>query len=101
MRYTLPSKGEKARSGQKPPRATTQEVRSPMPATKTRAKPPGTVAQARQDAGLTQAELAQRAGISRITVARIESSTMVPSVAIAMKIARALDTTVEALWGVE
>jgi molybdate-binding protein/DNA-binding XRE family transcriptional regulator len=49
--------------------------------------------------GLTQAGLAQRAGISRTAVTAIEGGRLVPSVAAALALADALDTTVEALFG--
>jgi len=49
--------------------------------------------------GWTQAELAERAGISRTAVTAIESSRLVPSVAAALALAEALDSTVEALFG--
>lgn len=49
--------------------------------------------------GLTQAELAARAGISRTAVTAIEGKSLVPSVAAALSLARALDTSVEMLFG--
>lgn len=57
------------------------------------------VAQARHRAGLTQPQLAEKAGISRPTIARIESSGHAPSVTIALAIARELGEPVEALFG--
>jgi putative molybdopterin biosynthesis protein len=51
--------------------------------------------------GLTQVELAARAGISRTAVTAIEGDRLVPSVASALAIARALGTTVEDLFGVD
>jgi putative transcriptional regulator len=47
---------------------------------------------------LTQAELAERAGITRRSINAIEAGRMVPSVLLALNIARALDTTVEELF---
>jgi putative molybdopterin biosynthesis protein len=49
--------------------------------------------------GLTQAELASRAGVSRTAVTAIEAGKMAPSVVAALGLAKALETTVEALFG--
>jgi molybdate-binding protein/transcriptional regulator with XRE-family HTH domain len=49
--------------------------------------------------GLSQADLAQRAGISRTAVTAMEGNRLVPSVAAALALAKALGTTVEALFG--
>jgi putative transcriptional regulator len=48
--------------------------------------------------GLTQAELAERAGITRRSVNAIETGRMVPSVKLALALARALGVSVEALF---
>jgi putative transcriptional regulator len=56
------------------------------------------VAHARQRAGLTQAELAEKVGAGRVAIARIEAGT-VPSVKLALAIARELGETVETLFG--
>ncbi len=48
--------------------------------------------------GWTQAQLAQRAGISRTAVTAIEGERLVPSVAAALVLAKALDCTVETLF---
>lgn len=56
------------------------------------------VAQARKRAGLTQQQLAERVGVGRVAVARIEGGT-VPSVALALRIARELGESAEALFG--
>jgi len=53
----------------------------------------------RIEAGLTQAELAERAGVSRKTVNTVENGVFTPSVLVALSLARALDTTVEGLFG--
>jgi putative molybdopterin biosynthesis protein len=53
----------------------------------------------RTSQGLTQAELAERAGISRTAVTAIEGERLVPSVAAALALAQALETTVEKLFG--
>lgn len=47
---------------------------------------------------LTQADLAERAGVTRKSINAIETGRMVPSVRLALKIARALDTPVEQLF---
>lgn len=54
----------------------------------------------RRDArGWSQAELAERAGISRAAVSAIEIERLVPSVAAALGLARALECSVEELFG--
>src|SRR5208283_4584294 len=58
-----------------------------------------TLAQARIARDLTQTELARRAGISRQALGAIESGVYHPGVAIAIRLARELDTTVESLFG--
>jgi putative transcriptional regulator len=47
---------------------------------------------------LTQAELADLAGTTRKSVTAIETGRMVPSIVLALKIARALGVTVDALF---
>ena len=54
---------------------------------------------ARTRGALTQTELARRAGISRQALGAIESGAYHPGVAIAIRIARELGTTVESLFG--
>ncbi|MEK9659665.1 MAG: substrate-binding domain-containing protein, partial [Chloroflexota bacterium] len=54
---------------------------------------------ARADAALTQGALASRAAISRQAYAAIEAGTAAPSTPVALRIAHALGTTVEALFG--
>jgi molybdopterin molybdotransferase/putative molybdopterin biosynthesis protein len=54
---------------------------------------------ARMARDLTQTELARRAGISRQALGAIESGAYHPGVAIAIRIARELGTTVESLFG--
>jgi putative molybdopterin biosynthesis protein len=55
--------------------------------------------EARTARGLTQSELARRAGISRQALGAIESGAYHPGVAIAIRLARELGTSVEALFG--
>ncbi|MET9326237.1 helix-turn-helix transcriptional regulator [Tsukamurella sp. NPDC003166] len=47
---------------------------------------------------ITQAELAQEVGVSRQTVVAVEKGAYAPSVYLALRIARALETTVEELF---
>lgn len=47
---------------------------------------------------LTQADLAEKAGITRRSVNAIEAGRMVPSVLLALKIARALGVSVETIF---
>src|SRR5262245_62784274 len=53
----------------------------------------------RETNGLTQAELAERAGVSRQLVSAVEAGRNTPSVEGALRIARALGTSVEELFG--
>lgn len=48
--------------------------------------------------GWTQSDLAQRAGISRASVSAIEKKQLVPSVTVALSLARVFDCTVEELF---
>lgn len=57
--------------------------------------------EARAELGLTQAELAERVGVSRKTVNTVENGVFVPSALLALKLARALGRSVEALFRVE
>lgn len=54
---------------------------------------------ARRD--LTQAQLADLSGITRKSINAIESGRMVPSIILALKLARALGITVEELFSLE
>ena len=47
---------------------------------------------------LTQADLADRAGVTRKSVNAIETGKMVPSIVLALKLARALGVTVETIF---
>jgi DNA-binding XRE family transcriptional regulator len=55
------------------------------------------VAQARKRTGLTQQQLADKVGVGRVSIARIEAGTP-PSVTLALRIANALGETVETLF---
>jgi putative transcriptional regulator len=57
------------------------------------------VAVARKRSGLSQRQLADRTGVARSTVARIELGVHQPSVTVALAIARELNTTTERLFG--
>ncbi|MGA2410531.1 MAG: substrate-binding domain-containing protein [Candidatus Binataceae bacterium] len=59
----------------------------------------GGVRIARMARGITQAELARRAGISRQALGAIESGIYLPSVGVALNLARELGTTAEGLFG--
>ncbi len=52
----------------------------------------------REARGLTQAQLAEVIGVSRKTINTVENGVYVPSTVIALKLAAALDTSVEALF---
>ena len=53
----------------------------------------------RREIGLTQQELAARVGVSRQTIISMETGDYAPSVYLALRIGRELDTAVEELWG--
>lgn len=57
-----------------------------------------TLKEAREARGLTQAQLAEVIGVSRKTINTVENGVFVPSTVIALKLAAALDTSVEALF---
>lgn len=50
---------------------------------------------------MTQAELAERAGVTRKSINAIETGNMVPSTLLALKLAKVLGVTVEALFAIE
>lgn len=54
--------------------------------------------EARTAAGLTQAQLAELIGVSRKTINTVENGVFVPSTTLALKLARALKTSVEELF---
>ena len=47
---------------------------------------------------LTQADLAALVGVSRKTINTVENGVFIPSTTLALKLAKALETTVEALF---
>jgi putative transcriptional regulator len=53
---------------------------------------------ARTARGWTQAELAAAIGVTRKTINTVENGVFIPSTVLALKLARALETTVEALF---
>jgi len=55
----------------------------------------------RTELGLTQAELAERVGVTRKTVNTVENGVFTPSATLALKLARALDLTVEQTFWIE
>jgi putative transcriptional regulator len=57
------------------------------------------VREVRRTAGLTQQGLAAEVQVSRQTIIAMETGDYAPSVYLAIKVARALGTTVEELWG--
>jgi putative transcriptional regulator len=57
--------------------------------------------EARDSKGWTQAELAARVGVSRKTINTVENRVFTPSTTLAIKLAAALDVTVENLFWIE
>lgn len=57
--------------------------------------------QVRKAVGLTQARLAQLTGVSRQTIIATERGDYAPSVFLALRIARALETTVEEIFSLQ
>jgi putative transcriptional regulator len=55
----------------------------------------------RQEKGITQEELASAVGVSRQTIISIEKGNYVPSVLLALKIAKHFDTSVETLFTIQ
>jgi putative transcriptional regulator len=50
--------------------------------------------------GLTQAELAEKVGVTRKTVNTVENGVFVPSTILALKLAQALNVSVEELFSI-
>lgn len=57
--------------------------------------------QVRKAAGFTQAQLAQLTGVSRQTIIATERGDYAPSVYLALRIAKALETTVEEIFSLQ
>ena len=55
----------------------------------------------RSERGLTQAALAEMVGVSRKTINTVENGVFVPSVLLALRLARALGCPVEAIFSLE
>ena len=55
----------------------------------------------RKKQGITQAYLAQQVGVARQTISLIENNKYNPTLELAMKLARYLETTVEELFRLE
>lgn len=55
----------------------------------------------RSEKGWTQAELAERVGVSRKTINTVENNVFIPSTILALRLARVLETPVEALFWLE
>jgi putative transcriptional regulator len=55
----------------------------------------------REKAELTQAALAERVGVSRKTINTVENGVFTPSATLAIKLAQALDLSVEELFWIE
>lgn len=49
--------------------------------------------------GISQRKLAQRVGVGKTTISEIERGDRLPNVLTAIRIARAMETTVEEIWG--
>ena len=56
------------------------------------------VREARKRKGLTQHDLSLMAGIGQVTVSNVETGRYTPRVDIAIRVARALETSVESLF---
>lgn len=57
--------------------------------------------QVRKTSGLTQAQLAQLTGVSRQTIIATEKGDYAPSVYLAIRISRTLNTTVEEIFSLQ
>jgi putative transcriptional regulator len=55
----------------------------------------------RAELGFTQAELAEKVGVTRKTVNTVENGVFTPSATLAIKLARALELSVEDLFWIE
>jgi transcriptional regulator with XRE-family HTH domain len=57
------------------------------------------IAEARKRRGLTQQDLAEKVGVHRVSIARLEAGARSPSMALARRIAGVLDTDIATLFG--
>lgn len=55
----------------------------------------------RTERGLTQAALAELVGVSRKTINTVENGVFIPSTLLALRLARALECPVEAIFSLE
>jgi putative transcriptional regulator len=55
----------------------------------------------RAERDLTQAALAERVGVSRKTINTVENGVFIPSAVLALKLARALGVSVEAIFSLD
>ena len=55
--------------------------------------------QARHHAGLTQEQLAEKVGVHRVSIARIEGGFRAPSITLGLRISRELGESAESLFG--
>ena len=55
----------------------------------------------RTEKGWTQAELAERVGVSRKTINTVENAVFIPSTILALRLAGALEATVEQVFWLE
>jgi putative transcriptional regulator len=55
----------------------------------------------RSELGITQAELAEKVGVTRKTVNTVENGVFTPSAMLAIKLAQALELSVEQLFWIE
>lgn len=56
---------------------------------------------ARTTAGFTQEQLAEKCGVTRKTINTVERGHFIPSTLLALRLASALQTSVEALFAIE
>ena len=71
----------------------------PVRATETDGAAGARVRACRRAVGLTQQDLARQVQVSRQTIIAMETCDYAPSVYLAVKVAQALGTSVERLWG--
>jgi DNA-binding XRE family transcriptional regulator len=96
-----PDDKDRPRDAGKRPGARTQEVLAPMPpkSVDARLERGRRIKAARKRAGLTQKELADRVGVGREAIAKIETGARRASMDLGLSIARELGESAEALFG--